>query len=455
MVLTLNDRIADRVRRADYRDWRDKVTAIGGCAQPIRLFGVWQLHNLDSTKVFAHLDGDVMVPCGNRRASVCPACSDRYAADAFHLMRAGLAGGTKGVSETVAEKPRVFLTLTAPSFGSVHNRPTTAGGKARPCTGCGAFHHPDDPRIGGAVDPGGYDYEGAVLWQAHAGKLWHRFTIALRRALARAAGLTVREFKDHARLSYAKVAEYQRRGLVHFHAVVRIDGPEGSHDPAPAWASVDLVEHAVRAAARSVLVEAHRPDGTVLGLTWGEQVDVRPIRAVAAGEVEDQAGAVSDARLAAYVAKYATKGTGARDTPDRPIRSQLDIDHLRVSDHHRRMIQSAWDLGDLRFYEELNLRKWAHMLGFRGHFLTKSKHYSTTFKRIREDRRAFRAAETLERLGLEADSVVVVNDWAFVGSGYSSDAERELAAALAERLRAQRQRKYAREEDTHEPAAAA
>ncbi|MEU7528615.1 replication initiator [Saccharothrix sp. NPDC042600] len=445
MVLTLDDRISDRVQRADYRDWRDKVTAIGGCAQPIRLFGAWQLHNLDSTKVLAHLGGDVMVPCGNRRASVCPACSDRYAADAFHLMRAGLAGGTKGVSETVADKPRVFLTLTAPSFGSVHNRPTTNSGKARPCTGCGAFHHPDDPRIGGAVNPDGYDYEGAVLWQAHAGKLWHRFTIALRRALARGAGLTVREFKDHARLSYAKVAEYQRRGLVHFHAVIRLDGPEGSHDPAPAWASVDLVEHAVRAAARSVLVETHRPDGTVLGLTWGEQVDVRPIRAAAAGEVEDQAGAVSDARLAAYVAKYATKGTGARDTPDRPIRSQLDIDHLRVSDHHRRMIQTAWDLGDLGFYEDLNLRKWAHMLGFRGHFLTKSKHYSTTFKRIREDRRAFRAAETLERLGLEADSVVVVNDWAFAGSGYSNDAERELAAALAERLRAQRQRKYIEE----------
>ncbi|XVV03697.1 replication initiator [Actinosynnema sp. CA-248983] len=445
MVLTLDDRISDRVQRADYRDWRDKVTAIGGCAQPIRLFGAWQLHNLDSTKVLAHLGGDVMVPCGNRRASVCPACSDRYAADAFHLMRAGLAGGTKGVSETVAEKPRVFLTLTAPSFGSVHNRPTTNSGKARPCTGCSAFHHPDDPRIGGAVDPDGYDYEGAVLWQAHAGKLWHRFTIALRRALARAAGLTVREFKDYARLSYAKVAEYQRRGLVHFHAVVRIDGPKGSHDPAPTWASVDLVEDAVRAAARSVLVETHRPDGTVLGLTWGEQVDVRPIRAAAADEVEDQAGAVSDARLAAYVAKYATKGTGARETPDRPIRSQLDIDHLRVSDHHRQMIQTAWDLGELGFYEDLNLRKWAHMLGFRGHFLTKSKHYSTTFKRIREDRRAFRAAETLERLGLEADSVVVVNDWAFAGSGYSNDAERELAAALAERLRAQRQRKYIEE----------
>ncbi|MGW4109494.1 replication initiator [Actinosynnema sp. NPDC004786] len=439
MVLTLEDRIADRVQRADYRDWRDKVTATGGCLAPIRLYGAWQLHNLDSTKVLAHLGGDVMVPCGNRRATVCPSCSDRYAADAFHLMRAGLTGGSKGVPESVAEKPRVFATLTAPSFGPVHNRPTTASGKARPCTGCGAFHRPDDPRIGGAVDPDTYDYVGAVLWQAHAGKLWHRFTIALRRALARAAGLTVRAFKDHARLSYAKVAEYQRRGLVHFHAVIRIDGPDGSHDPAPSWATVDLVDHAVRTAARAVRVESFRPDGTVIDLVWGEQVDARPIRAASANQIEDDTGAVSDGKLAAYVAKYATKGTGARDTPDRPIRSQLDIDHLRVSDHHRRMIQTAWDLGDLHFYTELNLRKWAHMLGFRGHFLTKSKHYSTTFKRIREDRRAYRAAETLERLGLAAEEVIVVNDWAYAGSGYANDAERELASGIAERLRSQRQ----------------
>lgn len=119
------------------------------------------------------------------------------------------------------------------------------------------------------------------------------------------------------------------------------------------------------------------------------------------------------------------------------------------------MVQTAWDLGDLHSYTDLNLRKWAHMLGFRGHFLTKSKHYSTTFKRIREDRRAYRAAEVLDQLGLTADEVIVVNDWAYTGSGHANDAERELASAIAERLRAQRQRHYAREGDTREPVAAA
>jgi len=62
----------------------------------------------------------VFAPCGNRRESVCPACSDRYAADAFHLLSAGLAGGDKDVPISVADRRRVLLTLTAPSFGAVH-----------------------------------------------------------------------------------------------------------------------------------------------------------------------------------------------------------------------------------------------------------------------------------------------------------------------------------------------
>ena len=96
-MLTLEERISTRLKAPDYREWREKVTAIGGCAAPIRLFGAWQLQHVDSGAIVAHLGGDVMVPCGNRRQSVCPSCSDRYAADAYHLMHAGLSGGAKGV----------------------------------------------------------------------------------------------------------------------------------------------------------------------------------------------------------------------------------------------------------------------------------------------------------------------------------------------------------------------
>ena len=444
---TVDDRIRDRVRAADYGDWRARVEAIGGCAKPIRLAGGSTLMHAPTGEVIDEYGGTAWVPCGNRRAAVCPTCSDRYAADAFHLIRAGLSGGSKGVPESVTERPRAFVTLTPPSFGRVHNRAFTSTGRPLRCP-CGERHHEHDPRIGGPLDADGYDYVGAVLWQAHTGVLWHRFVTRLRREIAKRVGIRVREFGQVARVSYGKVAEYQRRGLVHFHAVVRLDGPDGAVSPPPAWATADLLDEAVRAAAGAVEVKAARPDGAALTLAWGGQVDIRPI--MRSSDVEDDDGQISEQRLSGYIAKYATKGTGKTEAADRPVRSQLDIDHLRISDHHRRMIQTAWDLGGLEKYEDLNLRRWAHMLGFRGHFLTKSRAYSTTFKTLRGDRQAHRLAERMTALGIppeDFDDIAVINDWEFTGTGYADDAEQELAAAIADRTRQARLNRHRQEQE--------
>ena len=88
------------------------------------------------------------------------------------------------------------------------------------------------------------------------------------------------------------------------------------------------------------------------------------------------------------------------------------------------------------------------MLGFRGHFLTKSRAYSITFGAIRQQRRTWRLRHDLDQLAAEtddpgdttadADTVVVVNDWWVVHIGHRDHAERELAIAVAERNRAQR-----------------
>jgi hypothetical protein len=440
------DELSARLRAPDYQEWRAKVEATGGCARPIRLTGRSAILDRDG-EILVERAGEIFAPCGNRRASVCPACSDRYAADAFHLLRAGLAGGDKDVPALVTEKPRAFLTLTAPSFGPVHTRRTTAAGRMIPCR-CGGYHHPDDPRLGAPTDPDTYDYTGAVLWQAHAGQLWHRFVIALRRALAAHLGVPARSFRDVARLSYAKVAEYQRRGLVHFHAVVRVDGPDGPGDPTPRAITADVLRHAITAAAAVAVIATGRPDGTPLLLGWGAQLDLRQIRAANAPEIEDGDGQISEARLAGYVAKYATKGTGATEGTDRPIRDGAHIAHLDVSPHHRRMIETCWQLGGLTQYEELNLRRWAHMLGFRGHFLTKSQRYSTTFRAIRSERRAWRVRDELDRLDrdtwgesgtpVDLDTVTVINDWRLLGVGHHNHAERELAMAIAERNRQHR-----------------
>jgi hypothetical protein len=98
-----------------------------------------------------------LVACREEVAILNASSADRYAADAYHLLRAGLAGDeSKGVPDSRVAHPRVFLTLTAPSFGPVHSRKVTHRGLVIPCR-YGERHHPVDPRLATPVNPEGYD----------------------------------------------------------------------------------------------------------------------------------------------------------------------------------------------------------------------------------------------------------------------------------------------------------
>ena len=145
---------------------------------------------------------------------------------------------------------------------------------------------------------------------------------------------------------------------------------------------------------------------------------------------EAEGASISETALAGYIAKYATKGTGKSEAADRPIHSEHDIDHLRLSAHHERLIRTVWALGGQLRYQHLNLRKWTHMLGFRGHFLTKSQRYSTTFTAIKNERRTYQLAQLLGELGHHDAPVLVINHWQLTGAGHRNDAERELAHAI-------------------------
>ncbi|WP_198587084.1 replication initiator [Glycomyces xiaoerkulensis] len=432
----LDRALSEFASRPGFALWREKVKSTHGCAAPVKLRGSSTIRRKHTGEVLRATGGSVWVPCGTRREQLCASCSAWYADDAFHLIRAGLSGDdTKDVDAAVADRPRWFVTLTPPSFGPVHSRIVGPTGRLRRPCACGSWHSEHDSRLGQAVEPDAYDYEAAVLWQAHAGELWHRFTIALRRELARLGGVKVAELNRAVRLSYAKVAEYQRRGLVHFHAAIRLDGADGPATAPPGWASKDTLAAAIRAAADAVTVATVRPDGSVLELGFGAQLDVRDIAGRAdQADQEHESERVASDRVASYVAKYATKSTGAHDGPDRRVCSLEQIDLLPVSDHHRAMMRTAWHLGGLDRYEGLNLRRWAHMLGFRGHFLTKSRRWSTTLGELRSIRARYRLAEILAELEVAESDVVVVNDWEAVGFGHASAAERELAAGIAETM---------------------
>jgi hypothetical protein len=274
---------------------------------------------------------------------------------------------------------------------------------------CGDRHARDDDKLGEPLCPDCYDYTGSVLFNACAPELWRRFTITLRRAIARQAGLTNKALAAQLRVSFAKVAEYQRRGVVHFHAIIRLDGPTGPGSAPPTWATVALLTAAIAQAADAVHLDTPAAPGlSARTLAWGHEHDTRPITTT---------GDLTDTRVAAYVAKYATKAAECTGTLDRRITPTDSLAELPVSEHARRLIATCLRLGKLPKLADLRLAAWAHMLGFRGHFSTKSRHYSTTFGVLRAERAQHqRDHAPTESLWPEPDdTTLVLAHWRFAG----------------------------------------
>jgi hypothetical protein len=463
-----------------YDRWAELVAQSGYCYHPIRLAGRVEHADRQTGEVRQvydserEPDGVLLKACGTRRESRCPSCAATYRADAYQLLAAGLKGG-KGVPESVAGHPRLFVTFTAPSFGKVHRR-KAQGRLVLPChpyrqgarcshglgDGCWHRHDEDDPRLGEPLCPACYDAGAQVLWNALAPELWRRTTIALHRALARLVRLQEGELRRLVRISYAKVAEFQRRGAIHFHAVLRLDADTdcrcpGCLAPPPEPFTAALLEDALRQAVPVVRVPCPPlPDGGPERYArWGEQLDVHNIT-----QADGEAGELSAEQVAGYIAKYATKATESFGSGlDRRIAVD-DLDHLdRLPAHVAGLVRAAWELGGQPELERLRLRAWAHMLGFGGHWSTKSRRYSTTFTVLRRARVAF-AKQRRARDGVPLDAwgraeddqaVVVVASWVYVGSGYETEGERWLALSAA--ARAREQRAVAREELRTMPAA--
>ncbi len=276
----------------DFGTWERQLTTAGECSHPIRLRGRIDAIDLTTGELAPVYDTDhepgrvLHVACGNRREAVCPACSAIYKRDARQLVRAGLAGG-KGIPETITAHPCVFATLTAPSFGPVHAR-KMRGKTVLPCRprrdasarrcphgrdiSCPTRHVETDPRLGQPMCPDCFDYDAAVLFNLHAGDLWRRFTTYLPRQLARLAGDTATAFRAAVRIRYVKVAEYQARGVVHFHAVIRLDAAGDGYQPPPGRYTAALLADAIDQAAAAVTLVTG-PAGPAIRLGFGTQTD--------------------------------------------------------------------------------------------------------------------------------------------------------------------------------------
>lgn len=433
---------------AERRRLLHEVELAGSCSHPIRLAG--EMVDLETGEVSNRF---LRVACKDRRQVICPACSYLYKADAWVLVALGLMGG-KGIPEDVGRHPRLFVTLTAPSFGPVHTiksqgqcvtaphwvrdeRGAGIDGVERCAHGrervCHVRHDPDDPRLGSPLCEGCFDYPGAVIWNAHASRLWEATYVTLRRKLASAAGIPQRGLSEVARLNYLKVAEMQRRGLAHLHAVIRADGPEHSESEPPAWLDAALLASTLRSTVASVRVRAL--DESVV--RWGREWRISDL----------SAGDESALKAAGYVAKYATKTTDGTLELARRFTSRRQILQLVDHPHSRRLALTAWDLARRADLEALHLRHHAHAFGFTGQLITKSRGYSLTFATLRAARAAYMAGRN--------DHLALAGTFHYDGRGYDHPRAADLAEVLfAMQCELRQEAAQARREALHVPSRA-
>ena len=372
-------------------------------------------------------------PCKDRRAAVCPSCSRLYQADAWQLVAAGIRGG-KGVAPSVVEHPQLFVTLTAPSFGPVHRTRRLGRERPRPCRprrGAETLparavalvltvrHGEDDPVVGEPSVPECFDYRGRGAVE--------RARLALcgpgprpplprggpdRRAERRPSCARV------ARLSYIKVVEFQRRGLVHLHVVLRADGGAGPSDPPPPW--LDAARARRRCIAR-VVGEAGVPvpgvEGTALRRArWGAQHDVRVL-------VADDDRPTPRPSPPTWPSTPPRRRTGRRGWP---IRSGRRAQHRapRTAAPHLAMVTHGLGARGPARARALRLRDHAHTLGYGGQFSSKSVRFSTTFGALRQARADYVRGES-DEADFDYDG-----EWRYAGRGYANPEADALAATL-------------------------
>lgn len=252
--------------------------------------------------------------------------------------------------------------------------------------------------------------------------------------------------------------------------MIRLDAPGENYQPPPAICTPELLCQAIETAAAAVRLhlapDEDNPARPVLSLAFGTQTDTKIIRR--SSELPGTGQALDAGAVANYLAKYVTKSLTAPGLPARRITDDSQLDRLACSRHYRQMITTAWRiaaqhatmltrtwamprtqgthavasaLADIKAAiaaGDGKLRKWAHTLGYGGHCLTKSRAYSVTFGQLRAARRDHQ--RTCRHPDGERDPwgrpldetvVLILKTWQVTGTGHTTSAEADLAAASA------------------------
>jgi len=208
--------------------------------------------------------------------------------------------------------------------------------------------------------------------------------------------------------------------------MVRLDGAEDRGvTPGVSVSSEELCD-AIREAAGSASLDGDAGSGNTIDIHFGEQLHTRILAGNEDGELRPE-------QVAAYVAKYSCKTSHEQITS-----RDSDPDRWRERGVPEQLVQMA--AAALRLSERSGLRelgRWVHMLGFRGHFVTKSSRYSTT---LRAARAAYRAHQDKPPDNADDNgTTVVLSVWQYLGSGYLNPGDVLLAAGVEASLRVARE----------------
>ena len=256
-----------------------------------------------------------MVPCGNRRGIGLSLLLREAGsgADAYHLMRAGLCGGSKGVPNRVYREASGVRDVDRAVVRCGPHRGPHAG-TVRPC-GCGERHRERRSRARGSPSTRARMTTRARCSGRHTrascGAVHHRPAPQL----ARAPGLAgVASSRTTRGCPTPRSPSTSGGGLVHFHAVIRVDGPDGPEDLPPAadpgrTARGDCDQGGgSRGGDRPT-----RPDGSRCASGGATRWTAKGIRSLR-GLKPSRPASSAQPRWPGYVAKYATKGTGGSDS---------------------------------------------------------------------------------------------------------------------------------------------
>ena len=244
----------------------------GGCGTRAGAEGV----GLSETQ--AEPDGVLRKACGNRRERL-PPVRGRVPRRRVPLVPAGYEAARASRTRSRITRP-CSSRCTAPSSGSC-TRSAGRGGRGPPCRPRGATvcphgrppparrarrgrSAPRRPALRGVLRP-----RAATVWSLNVAERAVAANHDLPAARARFSGRPHAEARGElVRCSYVKVAEYQRRGLVHLHAFLRLDGAM------PKYRAHELHRHAGSLQRRSCSsARSARPSrpstGAVAGEGWG------------------------------------------------------------------------------------------------------------------------------------------------------------------------------------------